>query len=221
MLKIDLGFDGWTNWEFKAHVVYAEGGWTANYFAFPWPEFIHRDYPLLLASLEAWAFVCLGQADESAIKIIFPLFYFCLILFFYATVRRISLNRIALLFSVLLGTTPYFASIAAPSGYADVLLMLYVFCAVVFIKRWFERGLESDLLIGAILAALGIWVKREGLIYWGFNGVALVCWLGLTRVLSVRERTRILLIFLLSAAVSIVPWFAFLRSFQIQTTDLL
>ncbi len=218
-LKTDLGFDGWTDWGFKARVVYVEGGWTANYFAFPWPEFIHRDYPLLVASLEAWAFAWLGQADEHAIKIIFPFFYFCLLLLFYSAVRKIGSSRIAMLFSVLLGTVPYLASIAAPSGYADVPLMLYVLGAVVFVRRWFERGNDSDLLIGAMLAALGVWVKREGIVYWGINFVAIAIWLALARSKSARVRVRSLLIFLLPAVGIIVPWFAFLSTFHIQATD--
>jgi hypothetical protein len=218
-LHIDLGFDGWSNWGFKAYVAFIKGGWTPSFFAQSWPQFIHHDYPLLMASVEAWAFAFLRQTDESSLKIIFPFFYLGLLLLFYAATREILSRRIGLLFTVLLGTTPYFSSIAAPSGYADVPLMLYVFGAVLFIRRWLQFGREFDLLIGAILAALSVWVKREGIVYWGVNFVAVAIWLALARTLSGRERVRSLLIFLLPAVVMIAPWFAFLATFHIPPSD--
>jgi|GEM_PF-5762595 len=218
-LNIDLGFDGWSNWAFKARVAFVEGGWARSYFMHPWPQFIHSDYPLLIASVEAWAFAFLGRIDESAIKIIFPFFYLGLLVLFYVAAREVRSTRAALLFAVLLGTTPYLSSIAAPSGYADVALMLYVFGAVVFIRRWFLRGSSADLLVGAILAALGVWVKREGIVYWGVNLAAITLWLVLAHSFSGRERVRWLLIFLLPAAVIIAPWFIFLTAFHIPPSD--
>ncbi len=218
-LNTDLGFDGWSHWGFKARVAFIEGGWANTYFAHPWPQFIHRDYPLLLPSLEAWAFAFLGQLDEQALKIIFPFFYLGVLLLFYGAAREVRSTLVSLLFVGLLGATPYFASIAAPSGYADVPLMLYIFGAVVFLRRWFQHDKDSDLWMGALLAALGVWVKREGMVYWLVNLTAIAVWLGLARAAPWRVRARALVIFLLPAVVIIVPWFAFLASFQMPPSD--
>lgn len=215
----DLGFDGLINWGFKAQVAFVQGGWESSYFTDPWKQFTHQDYPLLVPSLETWAYTFLRSVDEQSIKIIFPLFYLSLLSLFYGALRSRHSIIFSLLFVLLLGSTPYLASLAAPSGYADVPLMLYTFAAIVFIHRWMEGGKNSDLAVGALVSALGVWAKREGIIYWLFNLLAILTWVWLTRNRHAPNRASPIIFFLLPAAMIIAPWFAFLAYYRVPTSD--
>ncbi len=218
-ITTDLGFDGLINWGFKAQAAFVQGGWASVYFTDPLKQFTHQDYPLLVPSLEAWAYSFMSRVDEHSLKVVFPLFYLCLLILFYGALRRRYSVRLCLLFVLLLGLTPYLASMAAPSGYADVPLMLYTFAAIVFIQRWMERAQNSDLVLGAILSALSVWVKREGIVYWLVNLAAIVVWLWVAKNRPARDRVRSFVVFLAPAAMILIPWFAFLAYYQVPASD--
>lgn len=216
----DLGFDGLIIWAFKAKVAFLEGGFPSAYFADSLRSISHLDYPVMLPSLEAWAYGLLGRIDEQAVKIIFPVFYFALLAVFWSVLDREWSLSYRWLYLVLLATVPYFASLAAVSGYADMPLMLYVFASFVLLQRWMREGGQEDLWLGATVSALSVWVKREGLVYWVFNLVMVCIYLFVIHKSgSLRSRLNWLVRFLLPAFLIVVPWLTFLTYYHIPNSD--
>ena len=214
-----LGFDGVVIWGFKGKVAFIEGGWLPSFFTDAAWRVTHQDYPLLLPSLEAWVYTFLSQVDEQSVKVIFPLFYLGMLALFYSALRHAFSLLPSLFYTVLLGSVPYLASMAAVSGYADVPMMFFTLGAVIFLRRWMLEGACSDLAIGAILSAGAVWAKREGIVYWLVSCVAVVWHIAQQKNQDAIERTRLILHFTIPVALTIFPWFAFLIWYHIPNSD--
>jgi hypothetical protein len=217
----DLGFDGLLTWGFKGKLAFMEGGWPAAYFVDPWRVLSHLDYPLLIPTIEAWIYTFLGGVDEQAVKILFILFYFGLLALFYGFLRPYFHAPMCILYTTLLATTPYLASLAAVSGYVDVPLMVYLLATAVFLHRWLKDGQESDLLLTAVLGSFAVWVKREAAVYWLFNAFAITAYVLLWRhkTYSWKVKGKSLFLFFAPAAIILLPWFAFLAWLDVPNSD--
>lgn len=217
----DLGFDGLLTWGFKGKLAFGEGTWPVAYFVDPWRQLSHPDYPLLIPSIEAWIYTFLGLVDEQVVKLLFILCYFALLVLFWDLSEAHVSSSTSIFYTILLATTPYLASIAAVSGYVDVPLALYLLGATAYLHRWVKKGQDTDLLLGAVLSALAVWVKREGIVYWLFNAFTVVAYVlvwGHT-ALSWREKGNKLLRFFVPAALILLPWFGFLKWLQVPNSD--
>jgi hypothetical protein len=168
-LVTPLGWDGLINFEFKARIGFLSepsGVIPSSYFTDASRAWSHQRYPLLLPLVEGWLYQWMGEPNQAAIKILFPLFYLSLVAFVYAAVRR-SLSRTWSL-AACLGFTliPAFAvgPGGATSGYADLPLTAIVFAAVQSTRISLATGSRDHMRLAAVLSALASWAKIEGLL---------------------------------------------------------
>jgi hypothetical protein len=217
----DSGFDGLVTWAFKGKVAFEAGGWPSSYFVEPLHQVTHQEYPLLIPSLQAWAYTFLDRVDERAVKVIFLVFYVGLLAMFYEGIRRYVSTPLRVLYTGLLGAFPYLASLAAVSGYVDIPFMLFLLGATIFMMRWLEAGDQEDLLLSAVLVALIVWIKREGAVYWGFNALVVVVYtLWVHRHSWPNDKKwRVLVGFFGPALIILLPWYAFLAYHHIPNSD--
>lgn len=172
--RAGLGLDGTAHWGIKAKDSFIHGGWrlfTPTYRSFSLP-----DYPLLIPTLQGWIYTFIGAVDEEAVKIIFIYFYAALALFSYAAIRSKVRLLLATIFTLLMVSTPLI-SISGLMAYADVPLMLYLLGSVFFLYRWLNSNEQVDIVIGSLLAAFSLLVKRDGIVHW-------VAALGIITILS-------------------------------------
>lgn len=216
-LALDFGHDGFF-YAMKAKIIYLNGGWPPldeAHRATP-----HLDYPLLVPALEYWVYAFVGGINEQAAKIVFVFFFASLVTLFYDAVRTFYPPFLAFVFTALLALTPQLVTVSAISGYVDVPLMLYLFAAFIFLFRWIQDGQPASLILGAILAALAVWVKREGYVYWVISlALFLVFWARAWRFESGQRRRRFVLLYLLPALLIVGPWLLYLHLNGIENTD--
>jgi hypothetical protein len=115
--------------------------------------------------------------------------------------------------------TPQLAAVSALSGYADVPLMLYVLATAVLCQRWLNKGNPHDLLLGGTVAALAIWVKREGAVYFMVNTILIILTIGWFAVLAKKKKLPTIALYLLPGLLIITPWLFYLRWWHIPNSD--
>lgn len=163
-LGSSLGHDGLLFWGLKAKALFTEG------YVPPATVQLQRnlipvDYPWLVPTVEAWIYQFLGRVDEQALTSFFVLCYGLLLITFYAALRERFGRPLSTLYTALLATTPYIASIAALSGYADLPMALFVFATFLNLYRWLDHRDNAALVLAGIFSGLLVWVKRDGLIH--------------------------------------------------------
>jgi len=214
-LSSGFGYDGLAIWAFKGKILFFEGGWPS-----PAEGLLPRpDYPLLVPTQLGWVYGILNQVDEQAGKIVFVMFFVALVALYYGAVNRLYNFGLTLIFTVLMLFTPLVA-LLSQSGYADVPLMLYIFGGTFFVYLWLSGHRTADLLLGATLAALAVWVKREGIVYWLITLLLLVGHSISTRRSRTRsQRAQSVLLFLVLGALIFGPWYLYGFSHQVPNTD--
>lgn len=129
----------------------------------------HIEYPLLLPLSESYFYTFFGSLDDVLVKIIFPLFYVCLLAVFYRVLKHCGFERKgAMLFTFILATIPQVADYAT-NGYADILLAFYYSAGIFYLYLWTKERKRSFLTISFILSALTVWTKTEGLMLSAVN----------------------------------------------------
>jgi hypothetical protein len=204
-----LGWDGVAVWGLKGKAAFVDGGFPGPYFHDLSRQWSHPDYPLFVPLAEAWVYRCIGQVDECAVKLLFVAFYVALLALFYGGVRREGFTAtFSLGFTAALATVPLLRA-QAMSGEADVPLALVVFASTLSLYGWLRRGARTDLVLAAVLSALGAWVKKEGSIHWAVNLLAIVA-LGTAVGRSRRDVAVGVSLFVVAYLAILGPWFAFL-----------
>ena len=203
-LHTPLGWDGLFNFEMKARLAFEHvpaGQLPSAYFSDASRTWSHPQYPLLVPFTEFWLYSWAGRINQSAVKVIFPLFYLSLIGIVAGAARRVANRRAGVLAAIALGWLPPLTLIpGAASGYADVPLAAAVAGAGSFALIGFTAGSRNAVLLGGTLSAAAVWTKVEGLM------LAVV--IGLAASVVTRRRPGALLWLPLVAA---LPWFAFQR----------
>ena len=211
-----LGWDGLFNFEMKARLMYENspaGRLPLEYFSDASRAWSHPEYPLMIPFAEFWIYSWLGRVDQSAVKILFPLFYFSAVALLAGAVRRFSNPRAALLTALALGVLPPLTYLpGAASGYADVPLATSLVGAVSFAYL----GLMSDdtdaLYLSGVLGAVASWTKLEGLM--------LACTVGLlTLAIGLAlQRRRAVVVFAIPLVV-MTPWLILQRLYGMPSSD--
>jgi hypothetical protein len=165
-MRTPLGWDGLFNFELKARLIFENdpsGRLPLSYLSDASRVWSHPQYPLMVPFAEFWIYTWLGRIDQAAIKILFPLFYFCLVGLLCGAVRRASGVRMALMSGIAIGLLPVMTVLpGAVSGYADVPLGAAVIGSVSFAcLALTARNGEAATLAG-VLSAIAIWTKSEG-----------------------------------------------------------
>lgn len=225
-LHLSLGSDGLINFELKARIAFEHqpvGQLPLAYFSDTSRISSHPRYPLLVPFAEFWIYSWLGHIDQSAIKVLFPPFYFALTAMMCGAVRRLTNGRIAIAAGVALGLLPMLTvgQGGATSGFADVPLaaaaVAAVSCTILAIKT---SNARAFLLAGA-LSTVGAWTKVEGLVLALYLGVA-----SLGAVLWMRRDNPSRKVSVFAAAASLwmpltvmLPWMFFQRRYGMPEGD--
>jgi hypothetical protein len=216
-LHTPLGWDAIFNFEMKARLAFEHvprGQLPLAYLSDASRNWSHPRYPLLVPFAEFWIYSWLGRVDQSAIKILFPLFYFSLVALLCGAVRRTTNRRVAWLAGIALGLLPPLTlQPGAASGYADVPLAAAAGGAICFVFLALKSGNVDALWLGAALSAVAVWTKTEGLILAAaiaLSGIVAMSWLE-TRpsvaTIPLRQMMVLLWLPLLAAA----PWLIVLQ----------
>jgi len=175
-LHTPLGWDGLFNFEMKARLAFEHsprGQLPREYFADATRIWSHPHYPLLVPFTEFWIYSWLGRVDQSALKVIFPIFYLSLVGFVAGSVRRIADRRAGLMTAVALGVLPPLTLIpGAASGYADVPLAAAFAGATSLAIVGGKEGKQGGFTMAATLSSAAVWTKSEGLMLALVIGVA-------------------------------------------------
>lgn len=120
------------------------------------------DYPMQRAILESWFFKCMGAWNDQLSKIIFPLMFMTLVIFFYFVARRIVPRAYALLFTLLLSTMLLFVY-HATAEYSDLSVCYYFSFAAMYLYLWILERKQEHFYLSAVFAGVLPTVKAEGL----------------------------------------------------------
>jgi hypothetical protein len=202
-LHTTLGWDGIFNFELKARLIYENdppGRLPLPYLSDSSRAWSHPEYPLMIPFAEFWLYSWLGRVDQSAIKVLFPLFYVSVVALLAGAVRRFSSPRTALMTAVALGALPPLTHLpGAASGYADVPLAAALVGLVSFACIGMATNDVHALRLAGVLGAIAAWTKIEGLMLAGSVGV-------IASVIGVAQGRRHATMVLAIPMVLMVPW---------------
>jgi hypothetical protein len=210
-----LDWDGFLNWEVKARYAFQNDGVIpAAYYSSETRAFTHPGYPLLIPLTELWLYLCMGEAHQLWIKIIFPFYYAAGATLVATTANRLtSRNWPGLLAAALLFFVPLVTAApgGATGGYVDVPLSVLYLATAAYLVVYSMNGGESAWRIYAGCLAVLPWAKREGAILWA---VAAVCGV----VIVCRQRRWSSLVWLAPGVILMVSWKIFLLTMKAAET---
>jgi len=202
-LRPIIQYDAVATWSLKAKIFFAYHQVILNPHS---PYFLGAhlpNYPLHVPLLETWQALSLGRWQDSAIKIIFPLYYLGLIIIFGLNLLCRSSLLKTVIFTFFLSTLPLLVY-HARYDYADLILCFYLLATLIY----FWRGAAEDnyhyYYLAGIFAAISAWTKNEGLF---LSLIIILSWL---IYFIVRRRFNFkLLVPVLILIVLLLPWFIF------------
>jgi len=204
--------DDRAQWGIKAKILYHEGTIYADDFFDPSRVMYHARYPFLVPLLESFFYGALGEMNDSLVKIPFPLFFIALVLFFYASQRRFSNNRHALMFTSMMSVLPIFIRDIRgnpASGYADFPLTFYYTISAFSLLFWIEDHKREDLLMATICIIFSIFTKREGVLLWAIAIFGLLLYFLLKQNETLSKKVLLGGIFIVVPLIFLLPWFHF------------
>lgn len=165
--------DAVATWSLKAKILYHETVRETNYFFEQSKSFSHPDYPLLVPFIQVYIYALLGYVDDRLVKIIFPVFFVCLLASVYS-IQRVYYSRMhSLVFTAVLASLPPLLT-EAVSGYADVPLSFFYFLMAGYLYLWVKDGKLTYLILSALFTGCAIFTKSEGLGLYLINLIVLV-----------------------------------------------
>jgi hypothetical protein len=172
LIKPLTEWDSWAIYGFKSKVFYLHNILPVEFLKNTVIAYAHPDYPVLIPLAETWIYLCLGSWNDQLVKIIFPVYFICLLVFFYYSLRCFTGRSIALVFTVLLASIPQMVRFGS-NGYADLPFMFYCFVSAALLYRAYCSRLDNRLLlVSAIFAGLAAHTKNEGIALGLFNVLA-------------------------------------------------
>jgi hypothetical protein len=161
LIKPVVAWDAWTSWAFKAKIFFIDNVPLISFFK-NYPIGI-VDYPLHIPLLETWIYNCLGVWNDQIVKVIFPLYFACLLLIVYYGLRRIKPRFESLLFTFVLSALPLLAY-HATIGYADFPVAFYYASGLLLLYLWMEKQDNRFLLLSVLFLGFLPWIKKEGIL---------------------------------------------------------
>ena len=214
-----LGFDARAIWGMKAKLLFTEHQIYGDAFLDPARLHAKHQYPLALPLAQSFIYQWGGRIDEHAVKVLYPLFFLSLAVFFYASLRRFFGRSYSLFGTAFLSSLPAFTIYVnggAASGYSDVPL---AYCFTVFavsLFKWASERKRSDFVIAVFFAIFALFTKNEGL---PLVGITLFCFT-LLRTSGLRDRLfqlKYASILSLCSLLALAPWYHYrLRLPQIE-----
>ena len=209
--------DDRAQWGIKAKILYHEGTIYSHEFFDPARVIYHASYPFLVPLIESLFYAAIGEMNDCLVKLPFPLFFAALLLFFYASQRRFSTNRHALIFTSMLAVLPVFLRDIngnPSSGFADVPLTLYYTISVILLFIWIKERRAEDLLMATIFITFSIFTKREGVVLWFITVLVILFYLFLVDRKKLGNNVFWGGVFAVAPLIILLPWFHFSSTFN-------
>ncbi len=180
-----------------------------------------RQYPPFVPLLYAY----LLSFEVDTVKIIFPFIYLCLLVIFYCRISAVTENqKIAALFTLVLGTTPYFwwhsflPFLDLATGFYFSIGALYWFSLIhniLSVKPEDEPpNLCSWALLSGILLGLSAWSRLEFLLYNAIPILILIYTLDRNQTFNKSKKNKILLCLAVPSLFFSTLWFLTLAGFD-------
>lgn len=156
-------WDGFRIWNIKAEFLFLDNPLWKNVFQLP--HFMsHNDYPMFLPSITSRIWGYIGVQNFTANMVLGLIFTFGLVYLLYQAIRYFKSEKVAIaVASVFMISDIFIVNGAAQC--ADVPLAYFFLAAVVCVFMYFKKDSFSYLTLGMIFAALSIWVKNEGMMF--------------------------------------------------------
>ncbi|KPJ69768.1 hypothetical protein AMJ44_02330 [candidate division WOR-1 bacterium DG_54_3] len=197
---------------FQYYSLVARGIYITKTFLTPYLQQFIADKPLLPYLAQGWALIGLHTVNDALMKVLFPTLFLCLIVIFYAVVKRSSSRKMALLFTFLLSTLPFLVY-HATTAYADLSITIYYAVATIYLflfMKSYSLGQKqesySHLLLAILFLGISVWVKRAGIFLAGINIFVLIGYLLTYRKTIKKDLLRNLLILGGVFVLIIAPW---------------
>jgi hypothetical protein len=205
-------WDAWAKWTMKARAIVLLGGLDTSVFANQAYRPLVLDYPMLIPSLEAIDFRFMGRLDDMVVHVQFWL----LLVGFLVAVYELLRDRVpqTLLWPTLLvvGSAPALAA-NLTTAYADAPIAFFFSLAALAAWRYVVTGDRRDVWFFALMAGAALATKPEGQPFVG--GLFLLL---LVFAYVKRRPLAPLGAALVWAAISIVPWRAWVADHGIRTS---
>ncbi len=160
LLRPVHGWDAWRIWSFKAKVIFLEHGFPDDFFTGHWAGF--AGYPLGIPFVESFLARAATTWDDTAIKLLFPLFYAGTLILFARLLHETGRARAVPLGLLLLAPAPLLVHHGAVA-YMDLPLAFFLLGAVTWLTRWERKGDPPALSLAALFAGFLPQIKNEGL----------------------------------------------------------
>ncbi len=159
---------------FKAKIIYYEGGALYALVIDPEKIYMHPDYPLDFPLLLSWTSFCMGDFDDTILKLI-PLIFgiFALFLFYYLVLSAIGQTLALALVCILLSDNTL--KNVSFHFYSENILLCHVLVGVYY----FKTGLNDKncanaryIFASLLFLAAGTCVKNEGILFFAGGAIA-------------------------------------------------
>lgn len=209
------GWDAWSQWFLKARIFFEAHSVPQAFLLDPGSP--NRGYPLMVPLGVAWVYICLGHAQDTLAKALYPLQYLALLILFGSLVRRVTSRKNALFFTALLASTPVVVLHAAGLspltslsglyasdfvGYADLTLAILMLGAGGFMALAVRTGKDPFYYGSAVFLGLSAWAKNEGLPFCLIGNITICFLWSRQKGLSIRKFLWLLVVFAVTAG----PW---------------
>lgn len=149
-------------WNFKAKYLFFHPYMTFDPKAADYLTGSFNFYPIIIPVIKYWYMSFVGYWQESFIDFLQIFAYIWLLLGLFFQILRRSSIVFAFLGAYLLSTISLLVYHAG-SGYADILIALFLFLSIVSILNWRESGSKDFLFLSVVFALLGFYTKSEGI----------------------------------------------------------
>jgi hypothetical protein len=202
-------------WGLQAKKIYlAESIYAEDFFNVEITQ-LHIGYPLLIPLIETSFYCFFGKLDDIYVKLPFPFFFLCIILFFYSAQRKFASHRHALFFTAMLAVLPPFiqdVNGGPSSGYADIPFTFYYTVSGISVFYWLKNNKTRDLLLGILFISFAMFTKQEGMIVWAGIILGVICFLAADKTGERKQRAKRFLGFAFIPLLLILPWLQYKRT---------
>ena len=219
LMKPIESYDAIAIYAIKSKIFFLARSIPHDFFAGLVNSFPHPDYPLNIPLAQDFTYLCMSNLNDQLVKIIFPIYFVCILTILYFAVRRFASRTYALIFTFILATIPQFNAYAA-NAYLDLPFAFYTFTGALFLFWWFEdRQKIRFLIISAVMAGLAGWTKNEGMMYCAsYIFLAILFLIFNLRKITWKDIVRVFFYIMIIAGM-LAPWFYIKSSAHLFNTD--
>lgn len=155
--------DVYCMWFFKAKAIFMSKTIPFDLFTDINYWFVSPTYPLLASLNVAWVATCLGHWSDTITKTFYSLQYLAMIIFFYASLKRLVKSKMAMVGTFITFTIPHIIG-DITTGYVDLIVAFYGCMAIILIFNWMnDNSKKGYFFLSALFIGAGAWAHNEGL----------------------------------------------------------